>query len=137
MLSEPHLKTIGATLPASRCRDPRDHAELLRAHVRRAPGPTRQSVQPDALQKTGAQPQALAGSIAAYAQLQLVPDRARQQFILDRIAHKHTSLGITRDQYQIVHKYLFEAIVEVLGEAVTPEVAGRRGTPCTGRWPTR
>ncbi len=122
MLSEPHLKTIEATLPAVGAAipeiTPNFYGRMFAAH-------------PDLLdnlfnrthQKTGAQPQALAGSIAAYAQLQLVPDRARQQFILDRIAHKHTSLGITRDQYQIVHKYLFEAIVEVLGEAVTPEVA--------------
>ncbi len=43
--------------------------------------------------------------------------------ILSRIAHKHASLGITADQYWIVHKHLFEAIVEILGEAVTPEVA--------------
>jgi nitric oxide dioxygenase len=42
---------------------------------------------------------------------------------MSRIANKHASLGITADQYEIVHKYLFEAIVEVLGEAVTPEVA--------------
>ncbi|MBD0023529.1 hemin transporter [Gordonia pseudamarae] len=122
MLSESHLATIEATLPAVGAAipeiTPNFYGRLFGAH-------------PDLLdnlfnrthQKTGAQPQALAGSVAAYAQLQLVPDRARQQFILKRIAHKHASLGITRDQYQIVHKYLFEAIVDVLGEAVTPEVA--------------
>lgn len=43
--------------------------------------------------------------------------------MLARIAHKHVSVGITADQYKIVHEYLFEAIAEVLGEAVTPEVA--------------
>jgi nitric oxide dioxygenase len=43
--------------------------------------------------------------------------------MLGRIAHKHASLGISPEQYPIVHEHLFAAIVEVLGEAVTPEVA--------------
>ena len=43
--------------------------------------------------------------------------------LLARIAHKHASLGVTREQYAIVHEHLFAAIVQVLGEAVTPEVA--------------
>ncbi|MFM9376195.1 globin domain-containing protein [Gordonia sp. VNK21] len=74
-------------------------------------------------QQIGTQPKVLAGSIAAFARLQLHPDPAQQRFIIDRIAHKHTSLGITADQYAIVHEHLFAAIVEVLGAAVTPEVA--------------
>lgn len=74
-------------------------------------------------QRSGDQPKALAGSIAAFAALQLEPDARRQKFILDRISHKHASLGVTRDQYAIVHEHLFAAIVDVLGEAVTPEVA--------------
>jgi nitric oxide dioxygenase len=45
------------------------------------------------------------------------------QDLLARIAHKHASLGIAEAQYEIVHKHLFEAIVEVLGDAVTPEIA--------------
>ncbi|WP_068053348.1 globin domain-containing protein [Nocardia xishanensis] len=74
-------------------------------------------------QKQGGQQKALAGSIAAFAALQLEPDQARVDLILSRIANKHASLGVKPDQYQIVHKYLFEAIVEVLGAAVTAEVA--------------
>ncbi|MGC5258366.1 FAD-binding oxidoreductase [Gordonia sp. DT218] len=74
-------------------------------------------------QKSGEQPQALAGSIAAFARLQLEPDARRQSFILDRIAHKHASLGVTRDQYAVVHEHLFAAIVDVLGDAVTAPVA--------------
>ncbi len=74
-------------------------------------------------QRSGEQPMALAGSIAAFAKLQLEPDLRRQRFIIDRIAHKHASLGVTRDQYSIVHEHLFAAIVEVLGDAVIPEVA--------------
>lgn len=74
-------------------------------------------------QKQGEQQKALAGSIAAFATLQLDPDPARVESILSRIAHKHASLGIKPDEYWIVHKHLFEAIVEILGDAVTPEVA--------------
>ncbi|WKG13048.1 FAD-binding oxidoreductase [Nocardia sp. PE-7] len=74
-------------------------------------------------QRQGDQQKALAGAIAAFAALQLEPDQARVDLILSRIANKHASLGIRPAQYQIVHKYLFEAIVEVLGDAVTAEVA--------------
>ena len=74
-------------------------------------------------QKIGTQPKVLAGSIAAFARLQLHPDPHEQRLIIERIAHKHTSLGVIADQYPIVHEHLFGAIVEVLGDAVTPEVA--------------
>ncbi|WP_435277975.1 globin domain-containing protein [Rhodococcus yananensis] len=74
-------------------------------------------------QKQGEQQKALAGSIAAFATLQLDPDPARVEAVLSRIAHKHASLGIKPDEYWIVHKHLFEAIVEILGEAITPQVA--------------
>lgn len=49
--------------------------------------------------------------------------RPRPDAVLSRIANKHASLGITEELYQVVHDYLFAAIVEVLGAAVTPEVA--------------
>jgi nitric oxide dioxygenase len=74
-------------------------------------------------QKQGGQQKALAGAIAAFAALQLEPDQARVDLILSRIANKHASLGIEPAQYAIVHTHLFDAIVEVLGDAVTPEVA--------------
>jgi nitric oxide dioxygenase len=74
-------------------------------------------------QANGEQQRALAGSIAAFAGLLLERPDTRPDTLLSRIAHKHASLGVTPDQYRIVHRYLFEAIVEVLGDAVTPEVA--------------
>lgn len=74
-------------------------------------------------QSQGDQQKALAGAVAAFAALQLDPDEERKTAILSRIAHKHASLGITADQYWVVHTHLFEAIVDVLGDAVTPEVA--------------
>ncbi|ACU37684.1 globin domain-containing protein [Actinosynnema mirum] len=75
-------------------------------------------------QASGEQRKALAGSVVAYAahlvgQGQEIPLDA----VISRIAHKHVSLGITPEQYTIVGRYLMGAVKEVLGEAVTPEVA--------------
>ncbi|MCW2809191.1 MAG: hmp 1 [Marmoricola sp.] len=74
-------------------------------------------------QAQGEQQSALAGAIAMYATLLVAEDGRDPVEVLARIAHKHASLGITEDQYPIVHEHLFAAIVEVLGDAVTPEVA--------------
>ncbi|MEU8764124.1 globin domain-containing protein [Streptomyces sp. NPDC048659] len=74
-------------------------------------------------QATGDQRKALAGSIAAFAGALLEHPGARPDVMLSRIAHKHASLGVTSAQYKVVHEHLFAAIVAVLGEAVTPEVA--------------
>jgi nitric oxide dioxygenase len=74
-------------------------------------------------QANGSQARALAGSIAAFASALLAHPDVRPDAMLERIAHKHASLGVTPDQYRIVHTHLFAAIAEVLGEAVTNEVA--------------
>ncbi|MFB8271257.1 globin domain-containing protein [Streptomyces sp. NPDC055955] len=74
-------------------------------------------------QAAGAQRQALAGSIAAFATYLVDHPDDRPDVMLHRIAHKHASLGVRADQYPTVHEHLFAAIAEVLGDAVTPEVA--------------
>lgn len=74
-------------------------------------------------QAAGTQRQALAGSIAAFAAYLVEHPDDRPDVMLRRIAHKHASLGVRADQYPVVHQHLFEAIAEVLGDAVTPEVA--------------
>ncbi|MBO1330167.1 globin domain-containing protein [Streptomyces sp. VRA16 Mangrove soil] len=74
-------------------------------------------------QAAGSQRQALAGSIAAFATYLVDHPDERPDVMLHRIAHKHASLGVRADQYPVVHEHLFAAIVEVLGDAVTPEVA--------------
>jgi nitric oxide dioxygenase len=69
------------------------------------------------------QQMALAGSVAVFASsLVKVPEQLPEH-LLSRIAHKHASLGITPALYDVVHDNLFWAIVDVLGDAVTPEVA--------------
>ncbi|MEU4350658.1 globin domain-containing protein [Streptomyces sp. NPDC023838] len=122
MLSEKSAATVRATLPAVGGALPaiteRFYARLFAAH-------------PELLrdlfnrgnQAAGVQRQALAGSIAAFAVHLLDRPDERPDVMLGRIAHKHASLGITAEQYDVVHEHLFAAIVEVLGEAVTPEVA--------------
>ncbi|MFI6873535.1 globin domain-containing protein [Streptomyces sp. NPDC050400] len=74
-------------------------------------------------QAAGSQRQALAGSIAAFATYLVSHPDDRPDVMLQRIAHKHASLGVLPEQYPVVHQHLFEAIAEVLGDAVTPEVA--------------
>ncbi|MDK8242407.1 hemin transporter [Corynebacterium sp. HMSC05C01] len=74
-------------------------------------------------QKQNAQQKALAASVVKFAAHLVDDSQPDPVMMLDRIAHKHVSLGITEDQYQIVHDNLMAAIAETLGEAVTPEVA--------------
>ncbi|MGF9660391.1 FAD-binding oxidoreductase [Arthrobacter crystallopoietes] len=74
-------------------------------------------------QADGRQQQALAGSIAAFATTLIENPDDLPDHLLSRIAHKHVSLGLRPDQYQIVHDNLMWAIVDVLGEAVTEPVA--------------
>jgi nitric oxide dioxygenase len=69
------------------------------------------------------QQMALAGSVAVFASALVKVPEQLPEHLLSRIAHKHASLGITPQQYDVVHDNLFWAIVDVLGEAVTPEVA--------------
>lgn len=74
-------------------------------------------------QSSGQQRQSLAGSIAVYATFLVERPGDSPEALMTRIAHKHASLGIKPEQYQVVHDNLFWAIVDVLGDAVTPEVA--------------
>ncbi|MGW1541441.1 globin domain-containing protein [Streptomyces sp. NPDC002309] len=122
MLSHQSTPVIRATLPAvgAAIGDIADlfykrmfdaHPELLRDLFNRGN------------QANGEQKKALAGSIAAFATMLVEHPDTRPDTMLSRIANKHVSLGITSDKYAIVHKHLFGAIAEVLGDAVTPEVA--------------
>ncbi|MER6198724.1 globin domain-containing protein [Streptomyces sp. NPDC001586] len=122
MLSEKSTATVRATLPAVGAAIGEitelfytklfaAHPELIRDLFNRGN------------QNAGLQKQALAGSIAAFAVHLVEHPDTRPDVMLGRIAHKHASLGVTREQYAVVHEHLFAAIAEILGEAVTPEVA--------------
>ncbi|MEW1698279.1 globin domain-containing protein [Streptomyces sp. NPDC091278] len=122
MLSEQAVPVVRATLPAvGGALDQiteRFYGRLFAAH----PGLLRDLFN-RGNQASGDQRKALAGSIAAFAVALLDHPDTRPDAMLSRIAHKHASLGVTPEQYEVVHEHLFAAIVEVLGEAVTPEVA--------------
>jgi nitric oxide dioxygenase len=74
-------------------------------------------------QATGEQSRALAASVVAYAVQLIDPAAPSFDHVLERIAHKHISLGIRPEQYTIVGHHLLGAVGEVLGDAVTPEIA--------------
>ena len=74
-------------------------------------------------QAIGEQPVALASSVVAYAVHLIDPEAPDFTPVMERIAHKHVSLGIKATEYTIVGHYLLEAVGQVLGDAVTPEVA--------------
>ncbi len=74
-------------------------------------------------QANGQQRQVLAGAVVAYAEHLTATSTLPWAATLDRIAHKHASLGIAPAQYTIVGKHLLDAVADVLGSAVTPEVA--------------
>ncbi|ROQ66130.1 nitric oxide dioxygenase [Streptomyces sp. 840.1] len=122
MLSEPSTVTVRATLPAVGAAIG-DIADLFYRKLFDAHPELSRDLFNRGNQASGAQRRALAGSIAAFA-AQLVghPD-TRPDVMLGRIANKHASLGVTAAQYDVVHTHLFAAIAEVLGDAVTPEVA--------------
>jgi len=71
-------------------------------------------------QAQGAQQQALAAAVLAYAEN--INDPSVLLPVVERIAHKHTSLGIRAEQYAIVGKHLLASIKEVLGDAASDEL---------------
>nr|WP_245755460.1 globin domain-containing protein [Actinopolyspora alba] len=120
-MSERSAETVRATLPVVRGAISEiaarfysklfaAHPELLRELFNRGN------------QANGTQREALAGSITVFASALVDGPGTSPEGMLSRIAHKHASLGVTRDQYDVVHANLFAAIAEVLGDAATDEV---------------
>ncbi|AZY49356.1 NO-inducible flavohemoprotein [Bordetella avium] len=68
-------------------------------------------------QHNGQQQQALALAVAAYAEH--IDDPSVLAPVLERVAHKHVSLGIRPEHYAIVGRHLLASIREVLGEAAS------------------
>ena len=73
-------------------------------------------------QKKGSQQKVLANAVFQYAvhidKLEMLGDA------VETIAHKHSSLSISKEAYPIVGKHLLGAIKEVLGQAASPEILG-------------
>jgi nitric oxide dioxygenase len=122
MLSDAALPVVEATLPvvgdhiqeiASRFYEHlfEEHPELLDGVFNRGN------------QADGRQQQALAGSVAAFAGYLVSNPRELPDHLLSRISHKHASLGVRPEHYDVVAENLMWAIGDVLGDAVTPPVA--------------
>ena len=71
--------------------------------------------------KGPSQAKTLADAIVAYAVN--IDNLENLSGLVSRMCHKHAALGIKPEHYQLVHDNLMEAIGEVLGGAVTPEVS--------------
>ncbi|KAJ5701151.1 hypothetical protein N7488_008699 [Penicillium malachiteum] len=71
-------------------------------------------------QKNGHQPRALAGALFAYAAN--IDNLGALGPAVELICNKHASLYIQPEAYEIVAKYLLEAMGQVLGDALTPEI---------------
>jgi len=71
-------------------------------------------------QANGSQQQSLAAAVFAYAAN--IDNSAALAPVIERIVHKHVSVGIKAEHYPIVGSNLIGAIKGVLGEAATPEL---------------
>lgn len=71
-------------------------------------------------QASGVQQQSLASAVFAYAAH--IDQPAALAPVVERIVHKHVSVGIKPSHYPIVGRHLLGAIRDVLGEAATPEL---------------
>lgn len=76
-------------------------------------------------QANGAQQQSLAAAVFAYASN--IDNPAALAPVINRIVHKHVSLGIKAEQYPIVGHFLLGAIQETLGDAATPALLAAWG----------
>ena len=122
MLSEKSRPVIEATLPlvGSRIGEITTdfYNRLFAAHPELLDGLFSRSNQ-----RSGEQQKALAGSIAAFATHLVNNPATLPEKVLSRIAHKHASLGIVKEQYGVVYEHLFAAIAADLADVITPEIA--------------
>ncbi|WP_369138512.1 globin domain-containing protein [Modestobacter versicolor] len=122
MLSDRSRPVIEATLPVV-ADNVREIARRFYDHLFAAHPELFDGVFNRGNQAQGHQQVALAGSVAAFAGSLVKDPEELPEHLLARIAHKHVSLGIRPDQYDVVHEHLFWAMADVLGDAVTPAVA--------------
>src|SRR5690242_13905320 len=73
-------------------------------------------------QATGHQPRALAGALYAYAAN--IDDLGKLSPAVELICHKHTSLHIRPEHYNVVGEHLLKTMQTVLGDAATPDILG-------------
>ena len=122
MLSASSTAIVEATLPLVGERMPaiarNFYGRMLTAHPELFDGLFSRSNQ-----KSGVQQQALAASVATFATHLIAHPGSTPETLLARIAHKHVSLDIRPDQYDVVYRYLFEGIADELSDVITAEIA--------------
>ncbi|KAA8650227.1 hypothetical protein EYZ11_004440 [Aspergillus tanneri] len=115
-LTSEQIQTIKATVPVLQVHGKAIttvfYKNMLAAH------PDLYSVFNKANQDNGHQQRALADALFAYASY--IDNLGVLTPAVELMCHKHASLCIQPDQYQIVGKYLLEAMAIVLGDALTP-----------------
>ena len=118
MLSARHRAIVSATVPALRAHGGEItqlfYRDMLAAH------PELFDYFNPANQRNGGQAASLAASVLAYAAH--IANPAPLKDMIERISSKHVSLQVRPEHYPIVGRYLLGAIVDVLGDAATPEV---------------
>lgn len=118
MLSEAARPYIDASVPVLK-----DHGVAITTHFYDAmftAHPELKNIFNMSNQANGIQQQSLASAVFAYAANYRNPEALAP--VVERIVHKHVSLGIKSEHYAIVGRYLLGAIKAVLGDAATPEL---------------
>ncbi|MEU8825033.1 globin domain-containing protein [Streptomyces sp. NPDC048636] len=88
----------------------REHPELLNRMFNRGN------------QATGEQQDAIASALIGFASLLAYRPYIRPEDVLNRIAHKHASVGVVPGQYKVVERHLLGAMSEVLGSGMSSRV---------------
>ena len=118
MLNELQRTLVKETAPILR-----EHGEALMRHFYArmfAHNPELKPMFNQGHQQSGAQQQALAVAVAAYAEN--IDDPSVLAPVLKMVANKHASLGIRAEHYPIVGGHLLSSIREVLGESAKDEL---------------
>ncbi|TGR64410.1 NO-inducible flavohemoprotein [bacterium M00.F.Ca.ET.194.01.1.1] len=121
-LAPPTIALIKATVPALSEHGPEITAAMYK---RLFQDPEIAALFNQANQKSGAQVHALAGAVLAYAKN--IDNLAALGPAVERIAQKHIGYAILPEHYPYVATALLSAIVDVLGEAATPEILAAWG----------
>lgn len=121
-LSPQSAEIVRATLPAVADSIDEITGVFYRTLLEEHPGLVGSMFSADRL-ADGTQQRALAESIASCAALLVSDQDGDPRTLLAPVARRHRSVGVVPAQYEVVHEHLFAAIVAVLGDAVTPDMA--------------
>lgn len=122
-LADHHADIVRATLPLVAAHIDEITAVFYRTLFGNHPALIR-DVFNRANQADGSQARALAASVAHFATCLVDPSLPAPDTVLSRLSHRHASLGVTAEQYDVVHDNLFAAMQTVLGsDVLTGQVA--------------